>query len=147
MPQWPVDALRQQMQSGLAALTGAQRFVVLGCAQGARLEGVAAADVLVLPMVCTGLLPPSFVEYALRAGASGVLVATCREGGCAFRLGERWTRERLSGQREPRLRASVPQDAWALAAVDAGDEAALAAALAGLRARAIEAIIPLESVA
>jgi hypothetical protein len=34
-----------------------------------------------------------------------------------------------------------------LAAVDAGDEAALAAALAGLRARAIEAIIPLESVA
>jgi Pyruvate/2-oxoacid:ferredoxin oxidoreductase delta subunit len=30
--------------------------------------------------------------------------AACREGGCEFRLGERWTAERLAGQREPHLR-------------------------------------------
>ncbi len=147
MPQWPIDALRQQMLAGLAALSGSQRFVVFGCAQGAQLAGVAADDVLTLPLVCTGLLPPSFLEYALRAGATGVLVATCREGGCEFRLGERWTRERLNGQREPRLRASVPKEAWSLVAVDAGDEAALAAALKALRVRTAESFVHSESFA
>lgn len=147
MPQWPIDALRQQMLTGLAALSGPQRYVVFGCSQGAQVDALASADVLALPLVCTGLLPPSFVEYALRAGASGVLIATCREGGCAFRLGERWTRERLLGQREPRLRASVPQQPWSLVAADAGDEAALAAALVALRARRAQAFVPLESFA
>lgn len=147
MPQWPIDALRQQMLTGLAALPGPERYVVFGCAQGAQLDALAAQGVLVLPLVCTGLLPPSFVEYALRAGANGVLIATCREGGCAFRLGERWTRERLLGQREPRLRAGVPRQAWSLVAADAGDEAALAAALTALRARAAEPFVPLESFA
>ncbi|MBK9360850.1 MAG: hydrogenase iron-sulfur subunit [Rubrivivax sp.] len=42
---------------------------------------------LALPLICTGQLPPSFVEYALRDGAAGVLVASRREGGCAFRAG------------------------------------------------------------
>lgn len=147
MPQWPIDALRQQMVAGLAALTGPQRYVVFGCAQGAQLDAVRAPDVLTLPLVCTGLLPPSFLEYALRAGASGVLVVTCREGGCAFRLGERWTRERLQGKREPRLRASVPEQAWSLAAADMGDEAALAAALTALRARTQKTIRHSESIA
>lgn len=147
MPQWPIDTLRQQMQSGLAALPGPRRYVVFGCAQGAQVDALRAADVLTLPLVCTGLLPPSFIEYALRAGANGVLIVTCREGGCAFRLGERWTRERLLGQREPRLRGSVPAQAWSLVAADAGDEAALVAALAALRVRAAEPFVSLESFA
>lgn len=147
MPQWPIDALRRQMLAGLAALSGPQRFVVFGCAQGAQLDKFAADNVLTLPLVCTGLLPPSFLEYALRAGASGVLVATCREGGCEFRLGERWTRERLHGLREPRLRASVPKEAWSLVAADAGDEVALAAALKALRMRTAESFVHSESFA
>ena len=147
MPQWPIDALRQQMVAGLKALTGPQRYVVFGCAQGALLDTLAADDVLALPLVCTGLLPPAFLEYALRAGASGVMIVTCREGGCEFRLGERWTRERLSGQREPRLRASVPEQAWSLVAADAGDEVALAAALKALRARTAESLVHSESLA
>ena len=147
MPQWPIDALRQQMITGLDALVGAQRYVVLGCAQGAQLEVLRATDVLTLPLVCTGLMPPSFVEYALRAGASGVLVVTCREGGCAFRLGERWTRERLQGLRQPRLRASVSEEAWALVAADAGDETALSSALASLRARTAKPFVHSESIA
>ena len=147
MPQWPIDALRQQMMAGLAALPGPQRYVVFGCAQGAQVDALRAVDVLALPLVCTGLLPPSFIEYALRAGASGVVVVTCREGGCAFRLGERWTRERLQGLRDPRLRASVPPQAWTLVAADAGDEKALACALAALRARTANPPIPSESIA
>ena len=68
------------------------------------------ADVIALDLVCAGQLPPSFVDYALRAGAAGVVVSGCREGDCAFRLGQRWTEERLLGIREPRLRAGVPRE-------------------------------------
>ena len=83
----------------------------------------------------------------MRAGADGVLVATCREGGCAFRLGERWTRERLQGLREPRLRASVSASGWSLVAADRGDEAVLAAALQALRSRTAESFEYPESTA
>ena len=86
-------------------------------------------------LMCIGLLPPSFVEYALRDGASAVLVSGCREGGCEFRLGQRWTEQRLAGEREPHLRGSVPHERWATAWVDAGDETALHSALNRLRTR------------
>jgi coenzyme F420-reducing hydrogenase delta subunit len=56
------------------------------------------------------MLPPSFVEYALRAGADGVLVTGCREGDCAYRLGDRWTLERFAGHRAPHLRANVARE-------------------------------------
>ncbi|MBS0294302.1 MAG: hydrogenase iron-sulfur subunit [Proteobacteria bacterium] len=132
MPQWPVHTLRRQLVEGLRALPGPRRLVVFGCDQGAqgRLD---APDALHLKLVCAGALPPSFIEYALRAGADAVLVNGCREGGCAFRLGQRWTDQRLTGAREPYLRPSVAQDRWRVAWTDMGDEAALAAALETLR--------------
>lgn len=86
-------------------------------------------------LVCAGALPPSFIEYALRAGADAVLVNGCRASGCAFRLGQRWTEQRLTGEREPHLRQSVPHDRWDVAWTDTGDEPALAAALDALRQR------------
>ena len=79
------------------------------------------------------MLPPAFVDYALRVGADSVLVAGCRECGCEFRLGQRWTAERLQGEREPRLRTSVSPDRWATVWADAGDEPALRLALENLR--------------
>lgn len=32
-----------------------------------------------MSLICAGMLPPSFVEYALRGGADGVMVVGCRE--------------------------------------------------------------------
>ena len=93
-----------------------------------------------------GALPPSFVEYALRDGAAAVLVAGCREAGCEFRLGQRWSAERLAGEREPHLRASVPRERVATAWGDAGDEAALHTALTQLRER-LRGAAPLERAA
>jgi coenzyme F420-reducing hydrogenase delta subunit len=86
-------------------------------------------------LLCTGQLPPSFIEYALRDGAAGVLVAACRDGGCEFRLGERWTAERLDRQREPHLRAAVPRERVELVFAGPGDEDLLQAALQRLRDR------------
>jgi coenzyme F420-reducing hydrogenase delta subunit/NAD-dependent dihydropyrimidine dehydrogenase PreA subunit len=129
MPQLPIDALRRRLEAGLAALKGTDKLVVIGCDHCTKVDKLAGADVTTLSLICSGMLPPSFVEYALRGGASGVLVTGCAEGACAFRLGTRWTEERLAGTREPHLRASVPREKVATAWLPAGDEAALAAAL------------------
>jgi len=135
MPQLPIDALRRQLRDGLAAMQAAQPIAVFSCRAGADASPLQANDTLVWPLICTGQLPPSFVEYALRDGAAGVVVATCRDGGCAFRLGARWTAERLAGTREPHLRADVPPDQVLLVPADAGEEAVLAVVLVTMRQR------------
>ena len=139
MPQLALDSLRQRLQEQLAALPGAQRVVVFGCARGARSASLQSEDVTAIELICTGMLPPSFVEYALRAGAAGVLVTGCQQGGCEYRLGQRWTEERLLGLREPHLRGSVPRQRWDMVWADAGDEARVAQALAALRRRVAQA--------
>jgi len=136
MPSAPIGALRQRLSQGLAGLGDAQhKIVVFGCDCGAKVSALEGSDVLALSLMCTGQLPPSFIEYALRDGADGVLVSGCSEGGCEFRLGQRWTAERLTGLREPHLRDSVPRDQLELAWADAGGESTLQAALLGLRQR------------
>jgi coenzyme F420-reducing hydrogenase delta subunit len=52
------------------------------------------------------MLPPAFVEYALRNGAARVTAIGC-EGECAYRLGMELCDERFAGRREPHLRANV----------------------------------------
>ena len=90
----------------LATAPGAP--VVFTCARHPKAGEIA--------LECTAMLPPTFVQYALRRGAPRVVVATCREGDCEHRLGDRWTRERLAGARAPRLRPSVPPDAVSVVA-------------------------------
>jgi coenzyme F420-reducing hydrogenase delta subunit len=133
MPSSPIGVLRNQLQQGLAGLSGEHKIVVFGCDRGARVAGLAAPDVAPFSLMCTGMLPPSFVEDALRDGASAVLVSGCRENGCEFRLGQRWSAARLAGTREPHLRGSVPRDRWATVWGDSGDESALRQAIDQLR--------------
>jgi ferredoxin/coenzyme F420-reducing hydrogenase delta subunit len=144
MPSSPISRLRHELQQALAASTAPQPIVVFGCDRGARVATLAAPDVTPFSLLCAGMLPPSFVEYALRDGAAAVLVTGCREAGCEFRLGQCWTAERLAGSREPHLRASVPPERVATAWADAGDEAALQGALTRLRAR-LAGAAPLET--
>jgi coenzyme F420-reducing hydrogenase delta subunit/ferredoxin len=142
MPSAPIGRLRQQLQQRLAAMdAAAPRFVVFGCDCGAPAAALAAPDSAVFSLICTGQLPPSFVEYALRDGADGVLVAVCQGSGCEFRLGQRWTAERLSGAREPHLRPGVPRERVVLAPADAGQSHRLQAAMQRLRQQ-IRAITP-----
>ena len=129
MPQLPIGKLKQALGLGLAQLQGEDRIVVFGCDQGASVANLAGADVASFSLICTGMLPPSFVEYAVRSGATGVLVTGCRAGGCAYRLGNRWTEERLAGTREPHLRRSVRREALRIAWADRDEDDDLAAAL------------------
>ena len=134
LPQLTVSELRSRLRRTLEASSAGHPLVVFGCDHGAR-RPEPAADVSAFDLLCAGQLPPSFVEYALRDGAAGVVIATCREGGCEFRLGERWTVERLHGAREPRLRAGVPTERLELVFAGPGDEPAVAAAIERLRRR------------
>ena len=135
MPQLPVDALRRQLEARLAELSGGTRLVVFGCDRSADVGALAAPDTATLSLICAGMLPPSFVEYALRSGADGVVVAGCRDGGCEFRLGMEWTRERLTRRREPQLRQLVPLERIEVVPVARSEGRKLAAAVAEFRTR------------
>jgi coenzyme F420-reducing hydrogenase delta subunit len=135
MPQQPIDAVRFELERAIAALEGDIRIVVFGCNDGADIGRLAASDTATLKLICTGMLPPSFVEYALRAGIDGVLITGCRYGDCEFRLGNRWTVERLEAAREPHLRPAVPIERVRIAWAGPTDAEALAAELARFRAK------------
>jgi ferredoxin/coenzyme F420-reducing hydrogenase delta subunit len=135
MPQLPVGALRERLTAELERLSGPARVVVFGCDHGADVRGLQARDTAAISLLCAGQLPPAFVEYALRRGADGVLVAACAQDGCAFRLGDRWTRERLHGEREPYLRERIPRRSWRLVNTGRSEAARLRGELARLRAQ------------
>lgn len=135
MPQQPVDVLRRQLEAKLAQLDGRTRLVVFGCNKGADVTALSSADTATLSLICTGMLPPSFIEYALRSGADGIVVTGCREGGCDFRIGMEWTRARLTRQREPHLRNLVPLDRLQLVEASRTDRKQLAAAISQFRVR------------
>ena len=132
MPTTPLSALHDRLEISLGEI-GTGGIIVFGCDQGAATAHLAGPQVATFSLSCVGMLPPSFVEFALRGGAAGVLVAACRPGGCTYRLGDRWTEERLTGVREPRLRASVDPTRLHLARADRGEEDGLSAALADFR--------------
>jgi coenzyme F420-reducing hydrogenase delta subunit/ferredoxin len=132
LPGQPVAGLRADLERQLAGLAGAPRMVVFGCDRGPDVSALRSGDTVAMSLACAGMLPPSFVEFALRRGADGVLVTGCADGACEYRFGQRWLEERLAGEREPRLRANVARDrvrvAWA------GSRAQLAERLAEFRA-------------
>ncbi|MGC2519482.1 MAG: cytochrome b N-terminal domain-containing protein, partial [Burkholderiales bacterium] len=107
MPQLPIGAVRSRLQQAIEAVTGPAPVVVFGCDRGASVAALAGAGTATLSLPCIGMLPPSFIEYALRSGVAGVMVAGCGEGDCEFRFGTQWTAARLAGTREPHLRRSV----------------------------------------
>ncbi len=139
MPQQPVDLMRRQLEARLAQWAtparGKTRLVVFGCDQGADVRDLDAADTAAISLLCTGMLPPSFVEYALRSGADGIVVTGCREGGCEFRLGMQWTQERLARSREPHLRGLVPLQRLQVVHASRNDAGLLAAAVDEFRNR------------
>ncbi len=135
LPQAPIDQLRARLRHELAGTEPHTAVVIFGCDQGARIDSLADAHTIPFSLACIGMLPPSFVEYALRDGAAAVVVTGCRARGCEFRLGAQWTEERLAGNREPHLRRGVAavqvETVWA----ERGEEGRVRAAIAALRRR------------
>ena len=133
LPDTPVAKLRLQLQQRLAALTEAPKIILFTCRQAADYRLFTNAATAGIELECAGMLPPSFIDYAFRVGAQGVVIAGCRESDCEFRLGDRWVQERFTGARAPRLRAAMSRDR--IAVVWSGhDHERIRLAIASLRA-------------
>jgi coenzyme F420-reducing hydrogenase delta subunit/ferredoxin len=134
LPELSVQAQRQLLEQGLGRLSGAGRVAVFGCDSAANVASLSDRATAAMSLRCIAMLPPSFIEYALRAGAEGVLVVGCRDGECRYRLGIELTEARLASEREPHLRASVPRERVRSIGLAPGDEATLARTLEDFRA-------------
>lgn len=105
LPQIPVAKLREDIQATAAKIKADQRILVIACQ---HCMDDSRSEIAKVTLPCIGMLPPSFIDFALSRGlADGVLLAGCPANDCHFRLGERWTANRISGERDPYLRNRV----------------------------------------
>jgi ferredoxin len=117
--------------------------VVMACGHGA---GALTADLqaegaAVYPVDCAGNLHSSVIEFALRAGAGGVLVLACPPRDCRNREGPRWLIERIYHDREAELQARVDRRRVAIAYAGAGERTAALEALRRFRA-SVQSLAP-----
>jgi quinol-cytochrome oxidoreductase complex cytochrome b subunit/coenzyme F420-reducing hydrogenase delta subunit/Fe-S-cluster-containing hydrogenase component 2 len=108
LPQYSLHRLREQTDAALAAAQGGTKVLVYGCDHGNKVAALADSGTAAVSLPCTGMLPPSMIDYALRKGdAAGVLITGCGCGDCHYRLGNQWMEQRIRGEREPHLRERV----------------------------------------
>ena len=97
------------LRDELVARAETARIIVFACDVGGTNE-LDQDGVSVIRLPCVGMLPPSFVDFALaRDRAEGVMIAGCAESDCHHRLGNEWTIERLARRRDPFLRRRVDE--------------------------------------
>jgi coenzyme F420-reducing hydrogenase delta subunit/ferredoxin len=134
MPSLPISGLRTVMMDDLAKLKGDVRIMVFGCDNAANIEKLRSESVAVLSLPCVAMLPASFIEYALHEHhVDGVLITGCRKGDCYHRLGGVWTEQRLTAEREPRLRSRAERERIRLCWASSADFVQLAMELESFR--------------
>lgn len=97
LPDLTVNALRESMR---AALADGQPVVF--CCEKSKATPPHGA----IALRCLAMLPPAFIEYALRHGARQVRALGCAPE-CGYRLGMELSAARFAGTREPHLRTTV----------------------------------------
>jgi coenzyme F420-reducing hydrogenase delta subunit/ferredoxin len=110
MPQLSVDKMRSLTRETIAEMEGDLKIIVYGCEHGIDVKRLDGDDTRGIKLICSGLLPPTLVEYALKLGADGVMVTGCRQNDCYYRFGNRWTRMRFAGERKPILRSRAERE-------------------------------------
>ena len=102
------DQLQEVKDFIASAAPSAEEVVVVGCVNSAAgWSSGALADVPIFGVSCVGALHTSVIEYLVRAGAGGVLVATCPSRDCWNREGVMWLEERVYHAREAELQDRV----------------------------------------
>ena len=134
LPALRAATLRDEVIAVARSVTAAPRLLAFQCSHGAPIPPPDAA-LGVVRVPCVGMLPPSFFDFVLaRRHAEGVLLAGCRSGECHFRLGDRYTEERIAGQRDPALRERVVRDRIGVSWRGAADQVGRLADIAAFRA-------------
>jgi ferredoxin len=128
----PLRTGRDQLAAArelVRALPAASDVVVIACDRGAR----APLGAPCFAIDCAGNLHTSIVELFVRAGAAGVLVASCPPRDCRNREGPKWLGERLFHDREAELHARVDRTRVRVVHASAREPELLRAALAAFR--------------
>ncbi|MDA0706345.1 MAG: hydrogenase iron-sulfur subunit [Proteobacteria bacterium] len=114
LPDFSIADLRKRTMAATADKQGNTRILVYACEHSGA-ESLQGPDATVITMPCVGMLPPSFIDFALsRSYADGVMLAGCAEGDCYYRLGNEWTQQRVDGTRDPYLRRRVARERLAV---------------------------------
>ncbi len=155
IPAQPIAEVRDAVVAAADGLSEDVRVLVFGCEHGPPLEKLAGSGIGIVKVQCVGMLPPSFLDFALaRTDVDGIMLTGCREVDCFHRLGIDWTEARIARTRDPYLRARVPREriatCWAGASGLTGLQAELTAfrtnlATSGTAAPAPPATVELNS--
>lgn len=110
MPQLTVDEMRTKTNEAITEMGGDTKILIFGCEHGLNVNRLDSNDTKGIRLICSGMLPPTLVEYALKKGADGVMVTGCRHNDCFYRFGNRWLKMRFDGDRKPILRGRADRD-------------------------------------
>jgi coenzyme F420-reducing hydrogenase delta subunit/quinol-cytochrome oxidoreductase complex cytochrome b subunit len=110
MPQLTADEMRATTKEAISSLRGDTKILVFGCEHGLNVNRLDSNDTKGISLICSGMLPPTLVEYALKKGADGVMVVGCRHNDCYFRFGNQWTKMRFDRQRKPSIRGRADRN-------------------------------------
>jgi ferredoxin/coenzyme F420-reducing hydrogenase delta subunit len=115
MPGQPIAELRDTIRETAAGQEGAQRVITFGCRGNSSTKELRSSGAAIIEVACMGQLPPSVVDFVLsRNHADGVLLLGCENGDCNYRLGAKWTEQRMTRQRDPQLRRRIDTSKVAL---------------------------------
>lgn len=105
MPSLPVDKVRTLTEQAVTSMTGSANVLLIGCEHGFNVKQLDNNETGSVKLICSGMIPPSLIEYALKKGADGVMIVGCRHNDCFYRFGNLWIDKRFSGERKPILRS------------------------------------------
>jgi len=77
------------------------------CTDSSELAWLKKHDKAVVEVVCTGQIPPSYLDYVLSRNLSDRVLLTGCGDDCRYRFGMNWTGQRITRQRDPNLRRRV----------------------------------------
>jgi ferredoxin/coenzyme F420-reducing hydrogenase delta subunit len=104
LPQRSAQDLKQSIDEATANNPHVLSFA---CTRSNELAWLQANDKVVVEVVCTGQIPPSYLDYVLSRNRSDRILLTGCGGDCRFRFGIDWTEQRITRQRDPNLRRRV----------------------------------------
>jgi ferredoxin/coenzyme F420-reducing hydrogenase delta subunit len=108
LPALPAAAIREGMLAATSILAGDKKILSFACRASSLADELKSAGEALVEVECMGQIPPSFIDYILsRNHAQGVFLAGCSESACHYRLGAEWTEQRISRERDPRLRKRI----------------------------------------
>ena len=115
LPDQAVALVRDMVTEATQNLEGSRRILIFGCEGSHKLEKFIDTETAVVNLTCMAQLPPSFVDWVLsRDFADGVVLRGCSHSDCQYRLGAKWTEQRMFRKRDPHLRKRVDVEKLAM---------------------------------